>query len=138
MAEALRSAGRIPDRTVPDPRAPTSADLIRRVTWIQAGGFALLLAILVGDDLYAQAIPRTWELVEIAAGVMVVALSLWATRRLTSRIRLLDELVSVCMVCKRVRSEDRWVPIEVFLTARTDAAFSHGLCPTCYEREYAD
>jgi hypothetical protein len=138
MAEPLRAAGPTDARPVPDPRAPTSSDLIRRVSWVQAGGFVLLLGILVGDDLYARAVPRPWELVEIAAGVVVVAVSLWATRRLTSRIRLLDELVSVCMVCKRVRSEDRWVPIEAFLTARTDAAFSHGLCPTCYEREYAE
>ena len=44
----------------------------------------------------------------------------------------LGELVKICASCKRIGElPTRWVPLERFLAERTDASFSHGLCPDC-------
>jgi hypothetical protein len=38
------------------------------------------------------------------------------------------------MYCKKIRDEgSRWVNIEQFISQRTEASFSHGVCPSCYE-----
>ena len=38
-----------------------------------------------------------------------------------------------CSYCKRIRDgAERWVPIEQYIEKRSEAAFSHGICPDCY------
>jgi hypothetical protein len=37
------------------------------------------------------------------------------------------------MYCKRIRDHrDAWIRIEEYITKRTAASFSHGVCPDCY------
>lgn len=57
------------------------------------------------------------------------------TAELTSRITTLSGLLPICAWCKRVR-DDRgyWEQIEQFVRSRTDAAFSHSICPECSKR----
>jgi two-component system, sensor histidine kinase len=41
-------------------------------------------------------------------------------------------LVPICALCKRIRTEsDEWEPVESFVRARSEAEFTHGMCPTC-------
>jgi endogenous inhibitor of DNA gyrase (YacG/DUF329 family) len=38
------------------------------------------------------------------------------------------------MYCKKIRDErNEWVAIEAYISKRSQASFSHGVCPTCYE-----
>jgi hypothetical protein len=62
-----------------------------------------------------------------------------------ARISQLEGILPICMYCKRIRLEgadprqhDSWVVIENYLTHRTQAMFSHGICPFCYERYEVD
>ena len=51
----------------------------------------------------------------------------------------LESLVPMCASCKKVRDEaGAWQDVEQFILARTDAAVSHGLCPTCIARLYPE
>ena len=53
--------------------------------------------------------------------------------------RTLRGLLPVCANCKSVRDEGgRWVRIEHYIEQRTDAAFTHSLCPTCSARLYPE
>lgn len=48
----------------------------------------------------------------------------------------LRRLIPICSVCKKVRTDqDYWVQLESYLSRHLDVAFSHGLCPECYEKE---
>jgi PAS domain S-box-containing protein len=59
--------------------------------------------------------------------------------RALAEVRTLRGLVCVCSACKQIRDEaDRWVPIESYLSARTEAQFTHGLCPPCLARLYPE
>ena len=50
-----------------------------------------------------------------------------------STIKILQGLLPICSYCKKVRDdENNWQPIETFITARSGAEFSHGICPCCY------
>lgn len=47
----------------------------------------------------------------------------------------LEHLLPICPRCKRIRDEqDRWLPVEAYVSRMTDAQFSHGVCPACYEK----
>lgn len=48
-------------------------------------------------------------------------------------VKLLEGLISICMYCKRVDvAENDWTTIERYVEERSDASFSHGICPACY------
>ena len=44
--------------------------------------------------------------------------------------------ISMCLECKKVQSsENEWIPIEYFLYKQLELAFSHGYCPSCFEKK---
>jgi PAS domain S-box-containing protein len=46
--------------------------------------------------------------------------------------KILGGYISVCAQCKKIRDDSgNWIPIERYISSRTDAMFSHGLCPRC-------
>lgn len=59
--------------------------------------------------------------------------------RALAEVRTLHGLLCVCSGCKQIRDEaGHWIPMEAYVSARTEARFSHGLCPTCIVRLYPD
>jgi PAS domain S-box-containing protein len=51
------------------------------------------------------------------------------------RIKRLEGLLSICMQCKKIRTEDNdWRQLEQYIGEHSDAVFSHGLCPACLEK----
>ena len=53
--------------------------------------------------------------------------------------KVLSGFISICAGCKRVRGQDnQWTPVEVYVTSKTSAQFSHGICPGCKQRLYGD
>ena len=49
-----------------------------------------------------------------------------------SKSKILRGLLPICASCKSVRDGvGKWHNIENYLSRRTDASFTHGLCPTC-------
>lgn len=45
--------------------------------------------------------------------------------------------IPVCAGCKGIRREDGdWERMESYLSGRTEAEFTHGLCPSCRDRLY--
>ena len=56
-----------------------------------------------------------------------------------ARVKTLRGLLPICATCKMVR-DDRgyWQQIEIFIAQRSEAEFSHGLCPGCMTRLYPD
>ncbi|MDF1555355.1 MAG: hypothetical protein P1P84_19955 [Deferrisomatales bacterium] len=56
-----------------------------------------------------------------------------------AEVRTLSGLLPTCMYCKKIRDHGGWwKPMEVYISQRTTAEFSHGICPDCLERAYAD
>lgn len=53
--------------------------------------------------------------------------------------RVLRGLLPICASCKKIR-DDRgyWHQVEAYIHERTDADFSHGICPDCRERLYPE
>ncbi len=52
-----------------------------------------------------------------------------------SRVRQLQGLLPICCYCKRIRDgRDYWEQVETYIGKHSDARFTHGICPDCYER----
>ena len=52
-----------------------------------------------------------------------------------SQLRQLRGLLPICMYCKKVRADkDYWQTVEAYISERTDATFSHSICPECVPR----
>ena len=50
------------------------------------------------------------------------------------RVKRLEGVLPTCMYCKKIRDEeDHWVGIEAYISTRSRASFSHGVCPSCYD-----
>jgi GAF domain-containing protein len=47
-------------------------------------------------------------------------------------VRLLNSLLPICAYCRKVRDDvGYWTELEAYVSAHTDAQFSHGICPEC-------
>jgi soluble cytochrome b562 len=62
-----------------------------------------------------------------------------------SHIKKLEGVLPICAQCKRIRLEGHesrnprsWVKIENYLSTRTDATFSHTICPDCMHQLYPE
>jgi DNA-binding response OmpR family regulator len=59
-----------------------------------------------------------------------------------ANVKQLSGLLPICSYCKRIRDDGQyWQQLETYLSVRTEAQFSHGICPACLERvtnEYDD
>ena len=54
-------------------------------------------------------------------------------------IKTLKGLLPICANCKKIRDDKGyWNQIEAYIRDRSDAEFSHGICPDCAKKVYSD
>ena len=52
-----------------------------------------------------------------------------------AEVRRLSGLLPICAYCKRIREgADYWQAVEQYVASRSDAQFSHAICPDCYHK----
>ena len=55
------------------------------------------------------------------------------------KVRTLSGLLPVCASCKRIRNEGGdWEVMESYLGRKSEAEFSHGICPACAKQLYPE
>ncbi len=64
------------------------------------------------------------------------------TKELTEaleNVKTLHGLIPICSSCKSVRDDKGfWTQVETYIHERSDADFTHGICPKCAEKLYGD
>jgi transcriptional regulator with GAF, ATPase, and Fis domain len=81
------------------------------------------------EELKRQVIERTSEL-EKTNKELKIALA---------EIKTLRGIIPICSNCKKIRDDQGfWQQVESYVTKRTEASFSHGICPVCVEKLYGD
>jgi len=54
-------------------------------------------------------------------------------------IQELQGIIPICSNCKNVRDDEGyWQRVEIYVETRSEASFSHGVCPDCMEKLYGD
>jgi hypothetical protein len=53
-----------------------------------------------------------------------------------SEIKTLRGLLPICMNCHKIRTEHgAWNKLETYISKHSDAEFSHGICPDCFDKQ---
>lgn len=54
-----------------------------------------------------------------------------------AHVKMLSGLLPICSSCKKIRDDEGyWHQVEIYIRERTDAEFTHGLCPDCAHTLY--
>jgi hypothetical protein len=52
-----------------------------------------------------------------------------------ANIRTLNRLIPICLSCKKIRDDKGyWDNVETYISKRTGAQFTHGMCPECLKK----
>jgi sigma-B regulation protein RsbU (phosphoserine phosphatase) len=101
----------------------------------------VISGLRAGADDY---IAKPFDPGELEARLQVGRRMLGLQRSLAARVHQLEEamlqvkqlrgLLPICMYCKKIRDEENyWEQVDAYLTAHSEAVFSHSICPHCYE-----
>jgi len=56
-----------------------------------------------------------------------------------AQVKVLSGMLPICAWCKKIKDDEgAWHQLEAYVTERTQAEFSHGMCPDCYRAHGAD
>ncbi len=77
----------------------------------------------------------------VQVGVRVLGLQRTLSNRVQeleealARVKRLQGLLPICTYCKKIRNDrNYWQQVESYIGEHTEAEFSHGICPDCYEK----
>lgn len=140
-------------RTSPSPHATRARNDLFVLVFVSL----LLFVVLVRLEAFERfanwsRAHEAWQLDDalVAAALLAFAVAFYALRRwqdLKREVLLrqtaeaaqarLQGLLPICAGCKKIRdAAGSWVAVEAYVSARTEAAFTHGICPECRQRLY--
>jgi hypothetical protein len=85
----------------------------------------------------APATPINWrESLLESVFVAIVGLVFWRiVHRYENRVRRhLEGFHSICSYCHQVKEQEHWVQLETWLSRKSDATLTHGICPHCLKK----
>ena len=84
---------------------------------------------------------RTELRARLQVGVRIVELQNTLAARVAeledalARVKRLQGLLPICSYCKKIRNDrNYWQQLENYIGERSEAQFSHGICPDCFEK----
>jgi hypothetical protein len=94
-----------------------------------------LLPVLFSEAVFAVLMSRFRRMYDtLVATEQALRLKNSALEAALTEVRELRDLLPMCAWCKSIRGEDGyWQRVEGYLSQRTGAKFSHGICPKCLE-----
>jgi hypothetical protein len=111
--------------------------------------FALLLPLVrFYYNMVLWTIP--WSIVEASTNALIRIIVLCSfalildrtakqTLKLSKQVQFLEGLLPICSYCKKIRDQsDEWQPMEKYIMERSEAKFTHGICPECLQKHFGD
>jgi len=93
------------------------------------------------DDYVSKPFDRDELHARIQVGLRMVELRRKLAERVDELTLALDQvkqlqgLLPICSYCKNVRDDNNyWQKVESYISQHSEAQFSHGICPDCYEK----
>ena len=121
---------------------------IKKIILIEIIGFIGILLIVWFDEIidiphlifrtsatppnYPESFFESFLIILLAITIIIL------TQTILKRLKYLEGLLPICSFCKKIRSKDNWIPIEEYIRNRSEADFTHSICPHCMEVNYYD
>ncbi len=93
------------------------------------------------DDYITKPFDRAELRARLEVGIRVLDLQAELARRIgeleqaLKQVKRLKGLLPICMYCKRIRNDHNyWQRVESYIREHTEADFTHGVCPDCYQK----
>lgn len=140
------------DRSMPGADGVTLCREIRATEALSTMYVVLLTAHDTNDEMVAGldggadeyiTKPFDWAVLRarIASGARIAALQQSLAQRVKelqdalTTVKQLSGLLPICSYCKRIRGDgDYWQQLEAYISEHSEADFSHGICPPCFEQ----
>jgi len=94
-----------------------------------------------GDDYVTKPFDREELHARVKVGLRVLQLQMNLADRVReleealARVRQLQGLLPICSYCKKIRDDQNyWQQVEGYISEHSEAVFSHGICPDCFEK----
>lgn len=121
----------------------------RRVIVYEISAFAIIIGIIWLDEFLdipnllwgAPKTPANWSesLFESIAICILATVIIRITSKLFHKMKTLEGLLPICASCKRIKDDQgAWKQIETYVRDRSEAEFSHGICPECADKFYPE
>ena len=92
------------------------------------------------DDYVTKPFDRQELHARLQAGMRIVRLQMDLAAKVTDlekalrRVKKLQGLLPICSYCKRIRKDSNyWQQVESYIAEHSEAEFTHGVCPQCYD-----
>ena len=109
------------------------------IALFNAGGGALVTGWLLGRALMRARLAEETRHLALAEAFRTNQGLVAELREALASVKTLSGLLPVCAWCHRVRSDSGyWEKLEAYVSAHTDATFSHGMCPSCLATRYPE
>ncbi|MDH3328754.1 MAG: hypothetical protein OEM01_05920 [Desulfobulbaceae bacterium] len=130
-------------------KTPGKRFVSKQVITYEILSFLIIIVVIWLDEILdmphflfgAAQTPINWieslfESVIIAVvGVIIISI----TSKLFEKMKYLEGILPVCASCKKIRDDKgSWHSIENYVRERSEAEFSHGICPECAEKLYPE
>lgn len=101
----------------------------------------VLEALNAGADEFLTKPVNPWELrarIEVGKRLITLQNSLadhvQRLQEALDQVKTLQGILPICAYCKKIRNDQQyWQQVEDYISNRTNATFSHGVCPDCME-----
>ena len=92
------------------------------------------------DDYLTKPYDRDELRVRLQVGARIIELQTKLAERVQqleaalSHVKQLEGILPICSYCKKIRNDlNSWETVETYVADHSEAEFSHGICPGCYE-----
>ncbi|MCK6463217.1 MAG: hypothetical protein L6Q29_05385, partial [Candidatus Pacebacteria bacterium] len=121
--------------------------------WYNNSRLALVLSILMplgrlSFNIFFWSVPWTYAEAIVNCSIRIVVFCSFTyllskvslqTQELRSEVEVLSGLLPICANCKKIRdNSNKWQPLESYISQRSEAEFTHGICPDCVEKLYGN
>jgi ABC-type amino acid transport substrate-binding protein len=90
--------------------------------WQILGLVSIIIVVLIGSR---RRVSKANQKLTVLNAELVTALE---------EIKTLRGIIPICSYCKKIRNDEgAWEIMEAYISAHSDAQFSHGACPECYK-----
>ena len=114
-------------RQIGPPLCLTAGLIFLRITRLTGGGIDIEGDVVVLCVMGAVGVLAVLQRLQLEA----------STQASVSELKVLRGIIPICSHCRKLRTEvGDWQQLEQYFRKRSDALFSHGLCPNCLDELY--